>query len=176
MTRAADSDPDLPMTRLLPLPLPLLRVLSFLCLGTLLTAATVRAGDVPIRLQLVWGTDGELPEGKQFSRLEPDLQRKFLRHLRWKNYFVVKSETRAVKGPENQSVALSKRCTVEVAVVGEDQLQVRIHGVDAEGKPRLVDSKMQSIAKLREGHVFVYGGDSRDNWDDAWLVVITAEP
>lgn len=164
------------MTRPLPLPLSLIRVLSLLAAGVFMASATVLGGEVPIRLQLVWGTDGDLPEGKTFSRLEPELQRKFLRHLRWKNYFVVKSEARTVKGPENQSVSLSKRCTVEVAVVGEDQLQIRIHGVDSGDKPRLVDSKMQSIAKLREGHVFVYGGDSRDNWDDAWLVVITAEP
>lgn len=152
--------------------LPLLGLL----LGILAGVVRAGEGEFNARLQLVWGTDGEPPDNKEFTKLDEDLQKKFLRHLRWKNYFVVKSETCLVPVTDSKSVVLSKRCTVDLAVVGDDQMKVRIHGVDAEGKPRLVDSKMQSIEKLRQGHVFIYGGDSRDNWDDAWLVVITAAP
>lgn len=140
--------------------------------GWLMTAAAW-ADELKIKTQLVWGTDAAKPEGEKFSELDPKIREKFLRQLRWKNYFVVKEMESAVSAREARTLKLSKKCQIEVKEVAGGNLEVRVFTVGADGQPKAVDTRLQSIEKLRKGHVLVYGGDSKDNWDDAWLVVVT---
>lgn len=142
--------------------------------GGWLTAGTVVAAEeLKIKARLVWGTDAAKPEGEKFTELDPKIRDKFLRQLRWKNYFVVKEMDSAVSAREAHTLKLSKKCEIAVKEVAGGNLEVRVFTVGPEGKAKPVDTRLQSIDKLRKGHVLVYGGDSKDNWDDAWLVVVT---
>lgn len=144
--------------------------------GLWMACGAARGADLKIKAQLVWGTDAAAPEGEKFSPLDPKIRDKFLRQLRWKNYFVVKEMDSPVSTRESHQLKLSKKCQIEVREVADGNLEVRVFTVAADGQAKPVDVRLQSLDKLRKGHVLVYGGDSKDNWDDAWLVVVTVVP
>ena len=60
-----------------------------------LCSTAVSAGELRLRAQLAWGTDDAKPSGQNLKEMDPKLREKF-RHLRWKNYFIVKSELNSI--------------------------------------------------------------------------------
>lgn len=142
-------------------------------------AAGSFADDFKIKSELVWGTNETKPADKnQLTELSPKVCEK-LRHLRWKNYYVVKVETIAVPHKVPKRISLSGRCAIDVKDKGDGNIEVRIYNVTKAPDAKTPDAKpvhtaTYPIQKLKEGHTFVYAGDSKDNWDDAWLVIITS--
>lgn len=139
-----------------------------------LGASDLAAGEFKVRAQLAWGTDDSKPPGQDLKELDPKLREKF-RHLRWKNYFVVKSEACALPTKAPHRVALSDKCAVDLMDNGKGQLVISVFGLHADGPPTPVKEELFPIEKLKAGHVFAFGGETKEKWDDAWLVVVTAE-
>ncbi len=131
------------------------------------------ATDLKIQAQLAWGTDDSKPPGKELKELDPKLREKF-RHLRWKNYFVVEAKTTSVAGKSPQRLKLSEKCSVEIREVADANLEIRILGVKTDGQPAVIKTEYCSIAKLKAGHIVAFAGDTKEKWDDAWLVIVTA--
>jgi hypothetical protein len=140
----------------------------------ILLGSVAWAGEFQVQAQLVWGTDTGRPEGKDFEELDGTIRERFLRQLRWKNYYVVRTLASEVPEKESKQLALSKRCSVDVKRVGEGEVELKIHSLKEGESPKLVKTDRISIEKLEAGHALVFGGDSKDNWDDAWFVVLTA--
>ena len=130
------------------------------------------AAEVKLRVQLAWGTDGEKPAGKDLTQLDPKSREK-LRHLRWKNYWVVKTEETTVSSTARR-LTLSDKCAVDLKDIGNGHLEVRIFDLKPGAEPKFVKSIQHAIKALREGEYCVIAGDDRANWENAWFVIITA--
>ena len=137
----------------------------------LLSAATVQAAELKLRSQLVWGTDGGKPDGKDLVELDAKLKDK-LKALRWKNYWVIRSEETKVAGKEPRKAMLDQ-CAVELSDLGNGHLQVKLSSVAGDGKPKLLRTVTEPIEKLEKGGALIIGGDSKEKWDEAWMVIIT---
>ncbi len=153
-----------------------LRAIGWLGLLTLVLVPAAFGADQKLRVQLVWGTNEAEAPAKDLKPLEDSIRDKFLRQLRWKHYFVVKSAMAEASAKEFGKVTLSEKCAVELKEVADRQLEVRILSLKDGKEAKLVATRKVSLDDLRKGHLFVYGGDSKDRWDDAWLVVIAVEP
>jgi hypothetical protein len=136
----------------------------------------VDGAEQKLRVQLVWGTNEAEAPAKDLKPLDEGIRDKFLRQLRWKHYFVVKAVTAQSNAKEYQRLDLSEKCAVEIKELADRQMEVRIFSLKSATESKLVATRKVSLDDLRKGHLFVYGGDSKDRWDDAWLVVIAAEP
>jgi hypothetical protein len=154
--------------------------LGFLQLGCLLMLGALSpmaatASDLKLRLELAWGTDGSAPEGKNLKELDAKGREK-LRHFRWKNYWVVKSTPVVVlDGKAAQHVALD-RCQVDLKTAANGQLEVRLHSVNEAKEVKLVKTLQHSPEALKRGEFLIIAGDDKDKWNDAWFVIIRAEP
>jgi hypothetical protein len=156
-------------------PTKITRWLAFLftlCLMGVGTAAL--AGEAQYKVELVWGTDDAKAASPDMKALSPDVQSR-LTQLRWKNYFVVKSEVAAVSTKEAKKVTLSDKCAVELKELPNGHLEVQIHSLQAGSDPKPVASKTMSLKNLQSGELIAYGGNSKDRWGDAWLVIVRAE-
>lgn len=137
-------------------------------------ASPAFAAEFKVKAQLAWGTDDMKPNDPSLRELEPKLREKF-RHLRWKNYFVVKAETASAPQKGAKKVSLSDKCVIDVRDKGDGAVEIRIYNVRPGTEPVLVKTDAVSIQKLKDGHVFAFAGDTKEKWDDAWLVIVTAD-
>jgi len=134
--------------------------------------ADARASELKLKAELVWGTDDSSPPNKNYQPLAPALREK-VRQLRWKNYIVVNSATSS-PAKDSKKVELSERCALTIKDLGNGQIQVSIFNPKAEKPTEPVATKVLAADKLKQGHAYIIGGDSKDRWDDAWLVFITS--
>ena len=135
------------------------------------SAGWVVAADVPYRVQLVWGTDEARPEGKELKPLDPAMAAR-LRQLRFKNYFVTKTEFATPDSKEHRRVTLSDRCAVDLKEVEGGKLEVRMLSLKPGSEPKQVASRAVGLEALKKGEMMIYAGDSKDRWDDCWLVIV----
>lgn len=145
---------------------------SALLVSCWLTMA-LNAGGVVIRAQLVWGTDGAKPEGYEYRELNAEMRNKLINNLRWKNYYILKSEERPVT-KEPCRFSLSERCSVGLKPNGKGSVEVQIFNPMAAKPTEPVFTESVSLDSLQKGHGVVIGSNSKDRWDDAWLVIVTA--
>jgi hypothetical protein len=138
-----------------------------------------QAADAGLKVhsQLVWGTDGAKPDGQDLPELDAKLKGK-LGHLRWKNYWVVKAQDTevATKDAKQGNQARLGKCLVELRRIGNSQIEVKIFNAGPEKSLKLIQTVCEPIEKLKNGGAIVIGGDSKDTWNDAWLVVLTESP
>ena len=76
---------------------------------------------------------------------------------------------------EAKKVTLSDKCAVELKELPNGHLEVQIHSLQAGSDPKPVASKTMSLKNLQSGELIAYGGNSKDRWGDAWLVIVRAE-
>ncbi len=135
------------------------------------------AADSKLRVELAWGTDGVRPEskeGKEMAELDTKAREK-LRHLRWKNYWVVKAKTLVVDSKESQRVTLD-RCLVDLKAAAGGQIEVRLNSAVGGKEPKLIKTVLHSMEALKRGEFLILAGDDKEKWDDAWFVIIRSEP
>lgn len=150
------------------------RVPTILAAVLWLLPAVVSATEAKLRAQLAWGTDDAKPAGQDLKELDPKLREKF-RHLRWKNYFVVKSEACTVPTKTAKHLLLSEKCAVDLLDMGDGNVKISVFSLRAGSPPLEVKSENFPIDKLKGGYVWAFGGDTKEKWDDAWLVVVTSD-
>jgi len=160
-------------SRVLPCSMNLLRHLLLIIALSAGASASSVASDCKLRVELAWGTDGTRPEGKDLAELDGKAREK-LRHFRWKNYWVVKSETPVVDAKGPNKVALD-RCLVELKAVGNGQVEVRLFSVSPGKEPKLIKTVQHSLEALKHGEFLIIAGDDKEKWDDAWFVIIRNE-
>jgi hypothetical protein len=143
--------------------------LGYLC-GGLFTgwAAEPEALALRLKSQLIWGTNDDKPKSGALKDVDPKLRERLSRVFKWKNYFEVKSEQPTVKPGETKRVKMSDKCELELRVVDDFTLEVKLYG---EGK--LTKTVRQSVQALRQGELSVLAGDSKEKYGDAWFVVLS---
>jgi len=129
----------------------------------LLAAPSLRAAEMKLEAQLIWGTNDEKSPNPRHKEVDPVIEKK-LRHLpfRWKNYFEVTRKTLHVDRDASEKITLSKECDLEVKNLGDNLLEVSLYG-----KGKLVSRIKQ---KLPEGELLVTGGNAENL--TAWFVVL----
>jgi hypothetical protein len=130
------------------------------------------ATDAQIKAQLIWGTDGDKPQGKDLKEVAPEVREK-LRHLRWKNYWVVKAEVVGIKGKEVKRTVLSDKCAIDLTETADGRLEVKLFSLKPDGTSKLVKTVNHGFDALKKGEYVIVGGDDKERWDDAWMVIIS---
>jgi hypothetical protein len=128
------------------------------------SGGTLRAAEQEAALcsQLIWGTAGEKPAGKELKEVDAATRDKLRAVFRWKSYFEIAKKEFKVAPAAMTRVRMSPKCEIEVESLGKDNFEVKLFG---EG--RMVVKKRQS---LKAGELLVLAGDDAD--DTAWFVVI----
>lgn len=155
--------PELALNRII------LRLLSVLIAGWFGLLADCIAGDLNLRVQLVWGTDGAPPAGLKYQPLESQVAKRLARVFKWKNYYLIhKQKTVLAAQDDEKRLKLSSKCEIELKRVDDSTLQIKLFG---EGK--WTKTVRQSVKALERGELAVLAGDDKDNYADAWFVVIS---
>lgn len=142
----------------------------WLVLATLaVTVPGAEAMEIKLRAQLVWGTNDEQPKSGDAREVGTKLKEKLGRVFKWKNYFLIKDQSCTVKSGEARRVKMSDKCEIELQVVDDFTLEVRLFG---EGT--LLKTVRQPLQALRQGELAVLAGDSKERHGDAWFVVLSA--
>jgi len=127
------------------------------------------AGDLHMQVQLVWGTDGAPPAGSKYQPLEAQFKNKLARVFKWKNYYLIHEQKVVIAGQgDEKRLKLSSKCEIELKRLDDSTLEIKLFG---EG--RLTKTVRQSVQALEKGELAVLAGDDKDNYADAWFVVIS---
>lgn len=142
----------------------------WLILVPLILGATAPAAamELELRGQLIWGTNDAKPKDGKCKDIEADLKGRLSRVFKWKNYFEIKDQVIRVNPGTTQRVRMSEKCELELRLVDDFTLEVKLFG---EG--RLAKTVRQSVQSLRQGELSILAGDSKEKFGDAWFVVLS---
>ncbi len=129
-------------------------------------AADAPAATPRFAAQLLWGTNAQKPEGKDFKAIDPELKKRLRHVFKWQNYYEINRKEFATSPGKTARVQMSRECRLEVGNLGGAEFEIRLFG-----KGVLVVTKRQSI---QPGETVVLGGD--DKYDDAWFVILGLLP
>lgn len=130
--------------------------------------AEVRADEMRLKAQLIWGTNQDKPNQPHLKDISPQMREK-LKMLKWRNFFEVNDPDYPAKAfklaqSETQKLKLSARCEIEVTYLGDSKIRVELFG---EGR------SLHKISQpLSSGNLLVLAGEDKN--DTAWFVVLTA--
>lgn len=127
------------------------------------------APEIKLKAQLVWATDEAKPNDPNLKDLETKLIDKLKRFLRWKNYFEVNKKTFSLPASGSVTLIMSSKCTVEIKKIEGDNMEVKLVG-----KGKWVKTVKRPIKPLLQGEYSIIGGDDKEKYEDAWLVVFSA--
>jgi hypothetical protein len=133
-------------------------------------AVDLRAADAPLVLQaqLIWGTDSAKPDDAKCKDVGPDLRRRLSRVFKWKHYYEMRRKPVTLQGKDTTRVAMSGKCLLKFSLVDPQTVEVRLIG---EG--RLTKKMRQPLKALKNGEILVLAGNTKDDINDAWFVVIS---
>lgn len=142
-------------------------LLPLLLFAGLTQASADDKPEMKLEAILIWGTDGEKPEGKDLQDISEPLTSKFRKIFKWRNYYEVKRTPFALKkGEPPQTVKLSDKSSVIIGYNDKGAMEVELIG---EGK---------SVTKTRQtmplNDILVLAGDDKNA--TAWFVVIKPQP
>jgi hypothetical protein len=114
---------------------------------------------------LIWGTDGEKPEGKDLKDVDNSLKDKFKKIFKWKNYFEVTRKPFQLKTGDAHTIKLSSKCDLKVHQSEKEGMEVELIG---EGN--FVVKRKQAMPLT---DILILAGDDKNA--TAWFVVIKPE-
>ncbi|MBU6402920.1 MAG: hypothetical protein KGS61_21580, partial [Verrucomicrobia bacterium] len=95
------------------------------CLGGMVrfSPACAQPADVHLKLELIWGTDGDKPNDPQLRSMTPKLEAKLRRVFKWKHYWEV-GPPHSVTIPLRavRKVAMSDKCELEITNAGSSTI------------------------------------------------------
>lgn len=122
--------------------------------------------ELNLQAQLIWGTDGEKPAGKELKELDAVTRKKLKDVFKWKNYYEVNQQTFKVAASAKNRIRMSPKCEVEVENFGGSAASPLVE-VFLYGEGKLVVRKKQI---LKVGELLVLAGDDKN--DTAWFVIL----
>jgi hypothetical protein len=137
-----------------------------------LCSAAVWAEDFKVQARLVWGTNGNKPEGSNFTELDSKSRDK-VRQFKWTNYWVISTTTAPVAQGKPKMVNLSPKCAIDLKDLGNGNLEIRLFELKKDTEPKLVKPVQHSLAALKKGEYCILAGDDKSVWDNAWFVILT---
>ncbi|MCD6337915.1 MAG: hypothetical protein J7M29_00840 [Verrucomicrobia bacterium] len=123
---------------------------------------------LPLQASLIWGTDGLKPADLKCRDVSPQLKARFRKIFRWKNYYEITRKRTVVREGKTSQLDMSKKCRLKIRFADARMLEVILIG---EG--RLVKKVRHPIAAFLRGELLVLAGDDKNNFQDAWFVVLS---
>ena len=142
-----------------------LQILFVCALATFGGTVSALAGDMKVKMTLVWGTDEEKPKDPTLKPADPKMVTAFREMCKWKHYFEVTNTVTTLAQNATNKVRLSPKAEVEVANLGSMGLAAKFYGEHKliyEGKSKVETGKHWGIA----------GGDKNST---AWFVILTPQ-
>jgi len=133
--------------------------------------ASAAAAELTLKTQLLWGTDQEKPHDSTYKEVDPKVKRKLSRIFKWKHYFEINQQQASLGIKDAKRLKLSAKCEIDLRFVDEHTLEIKLYG---EGK--WTKTVRQSVRALHQGELAVLAGDDKEKYDDAWFVVLSADP
>lgn len=125
-------------------------------------------GDLQLQAQLIWGTDGEKPAGVKCKDVDPALRKRLSRVFKWKHYYEMRRRRVSLPPKRTKRLEMSKHCLLKFTIPEKGVVEVKLIG---EG--RLTKTMRQPVKALRNGELLVLAGETKENINDAWFVVIS---
>lgn len=142
------------------------RCLRLSCALALLAgmAGTALAGDdeVKVQAQLVWGTDLKESSSKEHKPIDDKTAADLKKAFKWKNYFIIKSETVALTPGKGKKLAMSDKCMIEIKYSGDDKFEVLLTGKG--------EKVAKGTQKMPSGEKVFLMGLAED--ENSWLVIL----
>lgn len=129
---------------------------------------SVIAGDMKVKITLIWGTDEEKPKDPNLKPADPHMVAKFREVCKWKHYFEVTNTVATLAQNATNKIRLSPKAEVEVANLGSKGLSAKFYGENKliyEGESKVEAGKHWGIA----------GNVSNDKNSTAWFVILTPQ-
>lgn len=126
------------------------------------------ADSLKLSARLVWGTNRDEPVDDKLKTMSPKLKAKFVNIFKWKDYYEISNKTIQFPKHAGKKVRMSPKCEIIMKLLDKDTLQVQVIGEDQ--LQRTVKHPLKPI--LKDGDLFVVGGDDKDSYGDAWFLVI----
>jgi len=126
---------------------------------------SVMAGDMKVKMTLIWGTDEEKPKDPNIKPADPQMVAKFREVCKWKYYFEVTNTVATLAHNATNKIRLSPKAEVEVSNLGSMGLAAKFYG---ENK-LIYDGK----SKVEPGKHWGIGGNDKDK--TAWFVILTPQ-
>ena len=146
--------------------------LAFLLLLPVSSRAADASASKKFLSQLIWCTDKAKPADQDLKELNTKLVGKVRRIFKWQNYFEVSRQLLTLPDDEGKRFRVSKRCEVVVKELEGEQIEVFLYG-----DKKLTNKAVHKYGPiLTKGEHLMIGGDDKDNYGDAWLLVISAAP
>ncbi len=150
------------------------RLLVILWIGLLVAGlgpclSAVAADELPLKAQLVWGTDEDKPNDPKLKELDHRLRDKLRRVFKWKNYLEVNLQRCRLPLNVAKRVRMSNKYEIEVKYL-RDHVEVKSFG---EGK--FLKRILQPTTPLQAGEFLILAGDDKEKYEDAWFVVISID-
>jgi len=127
-----------------------------------LAAAELRAEDLNIEAQLIWGTNADKSPDASHQPVDKATADKLKNVFKWKNYFLVKKTNVVVPSRSTKQIQLSKQCSVEITELAGPKVEVKLIGDH--------NPVIKGVKSLSKGESFVIAGDDKN--ETAWFVVI----
>lgn len=127
------------------------------------TAIELRAEELKVEAQLIWGANAEKSPDASHKPVDKVTADKLKNVFKWKNYFLVNKQNAVIPNRGTKQIQLSRQCAVEITELPGPKVEVKLIG---EHKP--VNKTVKSLSK---GEFFVIAGDDKN--ESAWFVVIT---
>jgi hypothetical protein len=134
-----------------------------LLFGFILVAADLRAEDLNLDAQLIWGTNSDKAPEPALPEVDKETAKKLGNVFKWKHYYLVNKQNALVPSRSTKQIPLSKKCTIQITELEGPKVGVTLIG---EQKP-----VNKTVKPLSKGEWFVIAGDDKN--DCAWFVVIT---
>lgn len=138
------------------------------CLGCCLPSLHAAEEALPLYAQLIWGTDAVKPFDSPFKEVEPALRKRLGRVFKWQRYYEIRHRQTRVEPGKTSRLQMSDKCLLKLALKEPDMLEVRLIG---EG--RLTKTMRQPVAALRQGELLVLAGETKEDVNSAWFVVLS---
>ena len=127
-----------------------------------LAAVELRAEDLNIEAQLIWGTNADKSPDASHQPVDKATADKLKNVFKWKNYFLVKKVNVVVQSRSTKQIQLSKQCAVEITELPGPKVEVKLIGDH--------NPVIKGVKSLSKGESFVIAGDDKN--ETAWFVVI----
>src|SRR3954469_10503123 len=91
-----------------------------------LAAVELRAEDLNVEAQLIWGTNADKSPNPSHKPVDQATAEKLRKVFKWKNYFLVHKENSVVPSRTTKQVKLSKKCAVEITELAGPKVEVKL--------------------------------------------------
>jgi len=135
----------------------------FLLMALALATGELRAEDINIEAQLIWGTNADKSPDAAHKPVDKVTAEKLRNVFKWKNYFLVNKQNVVIPSRATKQITLSKQCSVEITELPGPKVEVKLIG---DHKP--VNKTVKGLSK---GERIVIAGDDKN--ETAWFVIIT---